>query len=158
MDIKSKSNKKFSYLMALVWVMLAAAVFLAFYPVLKEQASYYYTDQLKSDQLLRQMYQGNLVLYKNMLGRTGQEDVSYADLYLKFEEEDIAREEIENNGYYVEEERTAGALKILFEENLNNLLEGWKSEMWDSVARNMDYCVIDHKSGEILKNTRRITA
>ncbi len=155
MDIKSKSNKKFSYLMALVWVMLAAAVFLAFYPVLKEQASYYYTDQLKSDQLLRQMYQGNLVLYKNMLGRTGQEDVSYADLYLKFEEEDIAREEIENNGYYVEEERTAGALKILFEENLNNLLEGWKSEMWDSVARNMDYCVIDHKSGEILKNTSR---
>ena len=84
MDIKSKSNKKFSYLMALVWVMLAAAVFLAFYPVLKVQASYYYTDQLKSDQLLRQMYQGNLVLYKNMLGRTGQEDVSYADLYLKF--------------------------------------------------------------------------
>ena len=44
--------------MALVWVMLAAAVFLAFYPVLKEQASYYYTDQLKSDQLLRQMYHG----------------------------------------------------------------------------------------------------
>ena len=33
--------------MALVWVMLAAAAFLAFYPVLKEQASYYYTDQLK---------------------------------------------------------------------------------------------------------------
>ena len=66
--------------MALVWVMLAAAAFLAFYPVLKEQASCYYTDQLKSDRLLQQMYQGNLVLYKNMLERTGQKDVSYADL------------------------------------------------------------------------------
>lgn len=141
--------------MALVWVMLAAAAFLAFYPVLKEQASCYYTDQLKSDRLLQQMYQGNLVLYKNMLERTGQKDVSYADLYLRFEEKDITGEEIENNGYAVEEEITAGSLKIILEENLNALLENWKNEMWDTLAQSMDYCVIDHKSGEILKNTSR---
>lgn len=155
MDTKSKSSKGFSFLMALLWIMLAVAAFLAFYPALKEQASNYYTDQLKSDDLIRQMYQGNLVLYKRMLERTGQEDVSWADLYLKFEEKEIAEEEIENNGYDIEEGRTVGSTKVFFEEEINTLLEIWKNEMQDTIAQNMDYCVIDHKSGEILKNTDR---
>ena len=155
MDTKSKSSKKFSFLMAFIWVMLAVAAFLAFYPALKEQASYYYTDQLKSGDLIRQMYQGNLVLYKRMLERTGKEDVSWADLYLKLEEENISEDEFENDGYLVEEERTIGSMKNLFEEQTNALLESWKNELQDTLAKNMDYCVIDHKSGEILKNTDR---
>lgn len=155
MDTKSKDSKKFSYLMALIWVMLASAAFLAFYPVLKEQASRYYTGQLKSDQILWQMYQGNLVLYKSMLERTGQENVSYADLYLNFQEEEITLDEIVDKGGSVEEEWTSGSLRSLLEEQMNSLLGGWKEEMWDTLAQSMDYCVIDHKSGEIMKNTSR---
>jgi len=140
--------------MAFIWVMLAVAVFLAFYKGLGKEASHYYTNQFKSDEWIQQMYQGNLVLYRDMLERKGQGNVSYADLYLKFEEEALTQEEIEEGGYEVEES-TVGSIKALLEENLNNILEGWKSGMRDTLAKSLDYCVIDHETGKILKNTDR---
>lgn len=154
MDTKSKNSKAFSYLTALIWIMLAVAAFLAFYPGLGKEAERYYTNQLRSDGWLEQMYQGNLVLYRDMLERKGQESVSYADLFLQFEEEEITEEELEDSGYAVEEQ-TMGSMKVFFQENLNSILENWKLALHEDLSRHMDYCVMDHETGEILKNTDR---
>lgn len=155
MDTKSKSSKKFSFLAAAIWVLLAAAAFLALYPVFDQDVSVYYTDELKSRQLLQEMYRGNFVLYKNMLERTQKEEISWADLYLEMEQEEISLGEMERDGLYFEEEWTSGAMKNYLSANMNLMLSNWKDQMADRLAICMDYCVIDHKSGEILKNTTR---
>ena len=77
MDTKSKSNNKFSFLIAGGMIVLSIIVFIAFYPALKKQAMSYYTGELRSDQLLKQFYQSNLVLYKSMLDKIQQKEVSY---------------------------------------------------------------------------------
>ncbi len=154
MDTKSKSSKKFSFLAAAVWILLAVAAFLAFYPAFGREASGYYTDHLKSQQLLQEMYEGNFVLYKNMLERTQRKEISWAELYLEMEREEITLEEMERSGLDFEE-GTSGAMKNFLSAGMNNMLAVWKSQMAQRLGRYMDYCVIDHKTGEILKNTAR---
>lgn len=154
LDTKSKSSKKFSFLLAGILVAASAAVFLAFYPVMGEQAGYHYSDYLKSDQFLYDIYQGNLVLNKQILDKTGHEEVSYADLYLTINKEQVTEEEM--NGeidaeVYVGAELVKGQLN----EMMNDVMENWEDSVLGGLAQYMDYCVIDHGSGEIIKNTGR---
>ena len=98
MDTKSTGSKKFSFLLAGALVAAATAVFLAFYPAMGEQADYHYSDYLKSDQFLFYLYQGNLVLNKQMLDKTQQEEVLYSDLYLTMESGKASEEETGREG------------------------------------------------------------
>lgn len=153
LDTKLKSSKKFSFLIAGSIVILAAVAFIAFYPVLGKQAASYYTDGLRGSDLLRILYQSNLVLYKSMLDKTEKEEVSFSDLYLVTERGKITWEEREE-GIWFENERTADSVIKELETVMNDrLMSNWKNETMNLLTLMMDYCVIDHESGEIIKNT-----
>lgn len=154
MDTKSKSSKKFSFLIAGAMIALSVIVFIAFYPALKKQAMNYYTGELRSDQLLKQFYQSNLVLYKSMRDKTRQQEVSYPELYLVIEEKELLPEDLESIQNF-EEERTPKGLKNELAEEFNNYMGMLKNDIMEGIAKSVDYCVIDHNTGEIMKNTGR---
>lgn len=156
MDTKSKNSKKSGFLLAGALVAIATAIFLAFYPAMGKQADLYYSDYFKSDQFLYNFYQANLVLYKQMLDKTGQPDISYSDLYLKLEEERAAQGEADREGIYPEEGNVTGEyVKARLAGEMNAVMEGWESVILGGFAQYVDYCVIDHETGQIIKNTGR---
>ncbi len=159
LDIKSKSNKKFSFAAAGIAVMLAVVAFMACYPVFERRASHYYTAPARSTQLLEYFYKGNLVFYKSMLDKTGNGQLSYADLYLLTEEENLSDQawdyDIDSSGVTLMEGQTLAEYKDTLKRAVNSAMEGWEEDVLESISRNMDYCVVDHKTGEIIKNTGR---
>ncbi len=140
--------------------MLAVAGFMACYPVFEKQAANNYTAPSRSGELLQYFYRGNLVLYKNMLDKVRKEEVSFADLYLKTEEEKFPEEE-EFSGeeagdiYEVLGERTIEEYKDALARAVDAIMEEWESHAMNVIFKNIDYCVVDHKTGEIIKNTGR---
>lgn len=80
----------------------------------------------------------------------------YADLYLELEEEDLSRDELDRgNLEYVD--KTQEEVKDFLENRMEGLLEEWKNGVVDGLAKSMDYCVIDHDTGEVLKNTAEVS-
>ncbi len=154
LDTKSKSSKKFSFLMAGAMVALSVAIFMSFYPVLKKLAMNYYTGELRSDQLLKQFYQSNLILYKSMLDKTQQEEIPYSELYLVIEERELLPEEMESAQEF-EIDKTAKELKEELVQYFDAYMDGTKDKIMEGIAKSADYCVIDHSTGEIMKNTGR---
>lgn len=154
LDTKSKNSKKFSFMIAGISVGLAVMVYMACYPVFKNQVSSHYTSgTIMNEQLLEKMYESNLVLYKDILDKAEEQSYSYSDLYLSVEEKELKESDIyhsEFDGYYTSEE-----LKDSLESEVNSLLEEWKMEMLFGLAKGMDYAVIDNTTGEIIKNTGR---
>ncbi len=156
MDTKSTSSKKFSFLLAGALVAAATAVFLAFYPAMGEQADYHYSDYLKSDQFLFYLYQGNLVLNKQMLDKTQQEEVLYSDLYLTMEQGKASEEEADREGIVYSAEEVSGEyLKSRLSRAMEEVFEDWENSVLGNFTQYVDYCVIDHETGEMIKNTGR---
>lgn len=139
--------------MAGIMVALSVIIFLAFYPALKKQAMNYYTGELRSDQLLKQFYQSNLILYKSMLDKTRQEEVPYSELYLVIEERKLLPEEMESIQF--ETEKTSTEWKEELVHDFDAYMGSLKNEIMEGIAKSADYCVIDHSTGEIMKNTGR---
>lgn len=154
LDTKLKNNKRFSFIIAGILVALAVLIYMASYPVLKKQMAQYYTDSVRSNELLYQIYQSNLVLYKDIFDKVNKENHRFADLYMDIEEVDLSKEAQTDNIYF-EEGFHSKELKDYVSDNLNGLLDEWKSEMLDGLAKGMDYLVIEETTGEILKNTGR---
>lgn len=154
MDTKSKSSNKVSFLTAGIWIALSVIVFMAFYPVFKREAANYYTDILRSDQLLQQFYQSDLVLYKGVWDKRVQGQTDYADLYLVIQEEKIPEAEFERLQSF-ETEWSSLELRERIINEFNQYLESLKENVLDGIAKSADYCVIDHETGEIQKNTGR---
>lgn len=161
LDTKSKSSKKFSFLAAGMAVMLAVAVFMACYPIFEKQAANYYTDPLRSGELLESFYRSNLVFYKNMLEKIRKEEVRFADLYLVGEEEAISTEEwpmandFANNYGVLVEDRAIEEYEDTLKRAVDSVLETWENDTFNTIFKNIDYCIVDRKTGEILKNTGR---
>ena len=161
LDTKSKNSKKFSFAAAGVVVMLAVAAFMACYPLFEKQAANYYTDPLRSAELLQHFYKSNLVFYKSMLDKVQGGENSYADLYLLTEEKELSEgekfseDDIDRNYGEIMEERTLGEYKDTLARAVNSVMEEWENDTLNVIFRNLDYCVIDHRTGEILKNTGR---
>ncbi|MDE6890460.1 MAG: HAMP domain-containing histidine kinase [Lachnospiraceae bacterium] len=155
LDTKSKSSKKFSYLLAGALVAAATAVFLAFYPAMGEQADYHFSDYLKSDQFLFNLYEGNLVLNKQMLDKTRQTEISYSDLYLTAEYGEVPETEMGGDGAVYQDEMSGEYIKSQLGKAMEDVMEGWESSVLGSFAQEVDYCVIDHRTGEMMKNTGR---
>ncbi len=148
MDIKSKSSKKFSYLIAIILVLLSVASYIAMYPVFEKRADNYYTDVLHSEQFLYEIYQSNTVLYKDMVEKVQGKTVRYQDLYLKLSESTV-EDESELDYADVNSE----AWKIEAGNRMDELLEAWNVHMLSGLAREMDYCMIDHETGQVITNT-----
>lgn len=154
LDTKSKSSNKISFLTAGIWIALSVMAFMAFYPVFKREAANYYTGILRSDQMLKQFYQSDLVLYKDLRDKRTQGTMDYEELYLRIEEEVISDAELERLDPF-ETEWSFPELKEFLKNNFNRYLESLKEDVLDGIAKSVDYCVIDHETGEIQKNTGR---
>lgn len=154
MDTKLKSSKKFSFITAGILVGLAVMAYMMCYPVFKSQINDYLIESTESSQLLYHIYKSNLVLYKDISDKTAGKSQSYSDLYLTVNEEALPEEaySYENREF---EELSSEELKDYLDNEINMLLDEWKEEMLDGLAKGMDYLVVDHKTGEMIKNTGR---
>lgn len=147
MDTKSKNSKKFSLVIAGTLIILAAVIFMAFYPVFDRKAAQYDEDILQSDSFLEQLYQANFVLYKDLAEISAGENLLYSDLFLSIEKEDYDREDAEYadiGGENCEEQ----ARRVI-----DDILGIWQQEMKESIFQNLDYCMIDSVTGKQVKNT-----
>lgn len=161
MDTKSTNSKKFSFILAFIFIMAATAGYFMMYPVLEKRASEYDVDALSSSNFLFQLYQGSCVLYKDVTEAAAGEIIEYADLYLQAEEEmlgemDGAEQEFfDGSTLNISSYANAESWKLMCRERINNILRGWQSEVLDGITKEMDYCVIDHATGKVIKNTGR---
>lgn len=155
LDIKSTGSKKFSFVAAGVMVIICSAVFMGFYPSLEKKAAGYNSVILRNEDMLVQFYQANLVLNKSVLEKSRHEQITYADLYLETEEEDLSVDELTRGNLDFLENETKEEVKDFLENRMEELLEVWKNGVVDGLAKSMDYCVIDHDTGEVMKNTGR---
>lgn len=161
LDIKSTGNKKFSFVIALVLILAAVAGYLLMYPVLEKRAASYDVDTLSSQEFLYKLYEGSLCLYKDIAEAASEETVEYADLYLKTEGQLIKEsdyeelEEIMDTEIPAETAVSTGSWRQMSIDRINTILRGWRTEMLNGLAQEMDYCVIDNSTGKCIKNTGR---
>ena len=153
MDIKLKSNRKMGLLIAGIVTALFAGGFMALYPVFEEKAQGYERDKLKSDEFLQSLYCSNYVLYKDMIEKVEQTNYSYADLYLDKEVSTLANDFAVDVSNYVEEDIDAFVGQV--EKETEAVMQNWERQTRYEVTQDMDYCVVDHGTGESIKNTGR---
>lgn len=156
MDTKSKNSNRFGFLVAGILVLLAVLVYLAGYPIFRGQIDSYLSQSMKNSQLLEQIYKSSRVLYKDIRDRSEKKNHSYYDLYMTVEETSLSRD-VEDLGDYGDfiESLSSEELVAQLEESVNSLLDEWRGEMLERLAKGMDYLVVENTSGEMLKNTDR---
>lgn len=161
LDIKSTGNKKFSLMIAAVLITVSVVGYLMMYPVFEKQAVSYDVDTLGSQEFLYKLYEGSLCLYKDITETVGGETVEYADLYLETENQLIKESDYEEmekvSGTEIEAEVAfaTGSFRQMSRDRINTILRGWRAEMLNGLAKEMDYCVIDNNTGKSIKNTGR---
>lgn len=153
MDIRLKSNKKIGLVIVGVITALFAGGFMTLYPTFEEKALEYQTDELKSDDFLQSLYCSNYVLYKDMMEKVEQTDYNYVELYLDKKVSELDRNRVLEPTDYVEEDFDAFIGRV--ETDTENVMQNWEERMRDHVAKSVDYCVVDHVTGESIKNTGR---
>ncbi len=160
LDTKLKNSKK-SWITGIVIVALAAGIFTALIPKMQRLADVYYAERgndLEGESFLRVLFRSNYVLYEDVLGKSGEAVGS--ELFVEARKEDLEEtsvndyEEYENYGFdgefaYNSAENIIG----IYENQIAVELEEIRQNYLDFVSREMDYCVIDEKSGTVLKNT-----
>lgn len=156
MDTKSKNSNGFGFLVAGILVLLAVLAYLASYPIFRGQIDNYLSRSMKNSQLLEQIYKSSRVLYKDIRDRSEKKNHSYYDLYMTVEETSLSRD-VEDLGDYGDfiDSPCSEDLKAELEESVDSLLDEWRGEMLERLAKGMDYLVVENTSGEMLKNTDR---
>lgn len=159
LDIKLKSNKKISLLIAITVTVLCSAGFMALYPTFETKADTHYRDSLSRDEFLSYLYRGNYILYKDIAEKTGETSCSYEELYLSVEEEYARDEDMDflngSDTMYHMMEDGIDSLPWEMKDRLENVFKEWEDEFREQVAQRMDYCVVDEETGEFIKNTGR---
>ncbi len=156
MDIKLKSNKKVSLLIAVAITALFSIGFMALYPTFEKKADIYYKDSLLNEGFLKFLYRGNYILYKDIREKADGIGYNYEDLYLKMEGEYVS-DLYMGEGGIADEEVYDGIdnLQMEMKVGLENIFQRWEDEFRGSLAQRADYCVIDEETGELIKNTGR---
>lgn len=150
MDTKLKSNRRISLLLAVITAVAAAAVFMLQYPSFEKQVEEYYKyrqNSLLGDEFLNDMYWSNYVFYKDMKEKADGRSYTYEELYLNITEAQAAQDPERND--YISGQYFIDGLRDSFFEILTNE----KDEVMNEIAPNVDYCVIDGKTGQFIKNT-----
>ena len=156
MDTKLKSNKGICLLVACIITALFAGGFMALYPVFESKAAKYYKDGLSSGSFLVNLYKSNYVFYKEIVEKANETIYSYDQLYLDIQEETASEVQTAEGEAAGMPEETLGNVYMLLDEmrvQMANTLNEWESEVADQISRQMDYCVIDRGTGELVKNT-----
>lgn len=152
MDIKSKNNKRISLLIAAVIAALFAAGLMSQYGNFEKKADMYYKDSLQSDNFLKQLYWSNYIFYKDIREKTDKMSYSYEALYLDIAETPAEEIQMEDYTGYMDY-RSAESLITDIKNEVENMFAVWEDSVMNQTAQEMDYCVIDQETGEIIKNT-----
>ncbi len=152
MDIKSKDNSnKFGICVAVFLVLLASVGFVSQYPQFFREAQSYKSafseDTMETEEFLRDLYQGNTILYKELQEQVAGAPLRYRDIYLSMTEEPSSEE---GSAYIDFGGESAGeyASRKLYE-----MLLDWENHFWNQINYTIDFQIQDHTSDTIITNT-----
>lgn len=155
MDTKSKNRErkitgakqKTGGLFTAIFLILAAdAVFLSQYPVFQERADAEEPDILSGSEFLHEIYQADIVLYKQLQEQTAGRELSYQDVYLS-----ASQTAAENVNEYFD---FGGYTPLSYAgETLDSLLEEWDISFAEGLAGQTDYRITDCDSQNFITNT-----
>lgn len=158
MDIKLKSSsKKYGLLAAVLLVTLCSVVFLVQYPHFQKNAQAFEGNGLQDENFLTRLNVSNYIFYKDIVEKVEQEHYGYDELYLDVE---VLSQELQRDG----DALSAGQYFIdgnvdSYRKQMKDGLQYKLGEEWSmsasEVTQVMDYCVMDHETGEFIKNTGR---
>lgn len=136
-------------LVAAVLILAASLAFLLQYPGFKERANEEEPNILASNEFLHEIYQANIVLYKQFCDFAANgEQVSAQDVFLSAQ---IGKAE-----HFSEYYNFGGETPLSFAgEQLDELLYQWDLSMQNGLAQQVDYEYMDRESGRIFANTER---
>lgn len=146
---RAKRERMPGLLAAAVLILAASLAFLSQYPGFKERATEEEPNILVSNEFLHEIYQANIVLYKQFCDFAANgEQVSAQDVFLSAE---IGKAEPEHfSAYYSFGEETPLSFAG---EQLDELLDQWDISMQSELARQVDYEFMDKESGRTFSNT-----
>ncbi|GAA0076373.1 sensor histidine kinase [Clostridium sp. CTA-5] len=134
LDTKLKNYKKpyFINIIAIIILIITSTIIISTYPKIKNICSRGISSPYENEGLLTGMYQGNFVLYKDVLEREQGENLSYGTAYLK-------------------SNKTDNYDKVINE--INSELGSW-DEYLNEALKNLDYLVLDKEENIIRTNTK----
>jgi len=153
----ARASIKYSLLAAALVTALFSLIFLSHYPNFQKNAQIFNGNGLQDDNFLVRMNVGNYILYKDIVEKTEQKSYSYYDLYMDLEVSETAAEPSGYNRQEYDDFMSGdvdSSVRDIQEAVDLKFREDWAPVM-SEVGRLMDYCVVDRKSGEFIKNTER---
>lgn len=134
-------------LVAAVLILSTSLAFLSQYPEFKERAAQEEPNILNGSEFLHEIYQANIVLYKQFCDFAANgKQVSAQDVFLSAE---IGKAEHFNEYYDF-----GGKTPLSFAgEQLDELFDQWYLSMQNGLAKQVDYEFMDRDSGRIFSNT-----
>ncbi len=157
MDTKSKNSetKKRNrqermpgVFVAAVLILSASLTFLSQYPGFKERATADEPNILAGSEFLHEIYQANMVLYKQICDWKAEgKEMTAQDFFLSGK---IKKAELEDyNEYYSFDESPLSFAG----EQMDELLNQWLLSMQNGLAKQLDYELMDRESGQTFSNT-----
>lgn len=146
---RAKRERMPGLLVAAVLILAASLAFLSQYPGFKERATEEEPNILVSNEFLHEIYQANIVLYKQFCDFAADgEQVSAQDVFLSAE---IGKAE-QFSEYY----NFGAETPLSFAgEQLDELLDQWNLSMQNGIEQQVDYEFMDKESGRTFSNTER---
>lgn len=151
-DAKNQKKKGMApgYAVAFILILAATLTFLLQYPSFQARVTVDEPDILSGSEFTHEIYQANMVLYKEVRENAAGKTIYYRDIYLTAEEEAAESEAFDK--YY----NFGNDTPLTFAgEYLENLLKEWDNTFCDGLATQLDYKIIDHESQNFLANTSR---
>ena len=155
LDIKLKNNKKLNLFIVTLVIALLCIGYMSLYPTFEDKAGEYYKDSLSTNNFLERLQRGNYVLYKEISEKVDGRKYNYTDLYLETKQEaagDINMDTVYDSGNMYDD---IDGLQEEMRNQMDSTLRVWEEGFRNNIAQNVDYCVIDEESGQLIKNTGR---
>lgn len=152
-------GKDKSVQMAAAAVLLTVLLLFSLFPYFKRLASSQTKSPVTSGGFLELLYKSNYIYYKDLREKTDGIYYHNEDLFLEESRTSLEQHEtirdLEEDPYSVSvyEENTLQQIKNNWSEDLSSLFNSWEEGFVSTIAEHIDYCVIDQKSGVIVKNT-----
>lgn len=148
---KKEKRRGLSGTNLIVWALCltAAFAFLLLYPGFQERAEEEEPDILSGSEFLHEIYQANIVLYRQLQEAVTGKKVNAQDIYL-------AAVTSKAEGYQGEYYDFDGETPLSYAgERLDSLVDTWDTNMADGIGALIDYEIIDNVSGKRVGNTER---
>lgn len=135
----------------IVWALslAAALVFLSLYPGFQKRAEEEEPDILSGSEFLHEIYQANIVLYRQLQVAVTGKEITGQDVYLS---STTKKAENYQGEYYDFGDQTPLSYAG---EQLDSILYNWDINMADGIAALIDYEIVDNISGKRLEKAER---